>query len=180
MTSRMTSPNRCGSVAPSAKNCSAEAWIPTRCNCPSHTPSLGAINPWRSETDTASGDVAGIVGQVILPQYRKVVLRDREPDCARSGELSLDKVGPEARRLVVDLGDQVFVHGVTIVARLSVWLTSGAWRRSHDRCCCPQAAREEARSNAMSTSSCDRGSTDGQAESRAVAALRSDSRSQVS
>ncbi len=87
------------------------------------------------ETDTSSGEFVGIVGRVIFS-------RNTGKLCfatLRAGDgieiqamLSLDKVGQEALdawKELVDLGDQVFVHGEVITSRrgeLSV--LADAWR----------------------------------------------------
>lgn len=75
------------------------------------------------ETDTASGDVAGIVGRVIFSRNtgKLCFATLRAGDGSEiQAMLSLDKVGPEALdawKELVDLGDQVFVHGEVITSR---------------------------------------------------------------
>ena len=75
------------------------------------------------ETDTASGDVAGIVGRVIFSRNTGklcfATLRGGDGSEIQA-MLSFDKVGPEALdtwKELVDLGDQVFVHGEVITSR---------------------------------------------------------------
>ena len=75
------------------------------------------------ETDTASGDVAGIVGRVIFSRNtgKLCFATLRAGDGSEiQAMLSLDKVGPEALdawKELVDLGDQVFVNGEVITSR---------------------------------------------------------------
>ena len=75
------------------------------------------------ETDTASGDVAGIVGRVIFSRNtgKLCFATLRAGDGSEiQAMLSLDKVGSEALEAwkeLVDLGDQVFVHGEVITSR---------------------------------------------------------------
>ena len=75
------------------------------------------------ETDTASGDVAGIVGRIIFSRNsgKLCFATLRAGDGSEiQAMLSLDKVGSEALdawKELVDLGDQVFVHGEVITSR---------------------------------------------------------------
>jgi len=75
------------------------------------------------ETDTASGDIAGIVGRVIFSRNtgKLCFATLRAGDGSEiQAMLSLDKVGPEALdawKELVDLGDQVFVRGEVITSR---------------------------------------------------------------
>ena len=75
------------------------------------------------ETDTASGDIAGIVGRVIFSRNagKLCFATLRAGDGSEiQAMLSLDKVGPEALdswKELVDLGDQVFVHGEVVTSR---------------------------------------------------------------
>ena len=75
------------------------------------------------ETDTASGDVAGIIGRVIFSRNtgKLCFATLRAGDGSEiQAMLSLDKIGPEALdawKELVDLGDQVFVRGEVVTSR---------------------------------------------------------------
>ena len=75
------------------------------------------------ETDTASGECVGIVGRIIFSRNTGklcfATLRGGD-GVEIQAMLSLDKVGQEALdawKELVDLGDQVFVHGEVITSR---------------------------------------------------------------
>lgn len=75
------------------------------------------------ETDTASGEVAGIIGRVIFSRNtgKLCFATLRAGDGSEiQAMLSLDKIGPEALdawKELVDLGDQVFVRGEVVTSR---------------------------------------------------------------